>query len=99
IALYVPLSLHDALPILITHEHADHVHGLVQLSAKLHVPVYCNRPTQEAFEYQFGERLDCRLFRTRESFEVGDITVESFDIAHDRSEEHTSELQLLWQVV
>ena len=69
--------------ILITHEHADHVHGLVQLSARLHIPVYCNRPTQEAFEYQFGERLDCRLFRTRESFEVGDITVESFDIPHD----------------
>jgi phosphoribosyl 1,2-cyclic phosphodiesterase len=69
--------------VLITHEHADHVHGLVQLSTKLHIPVYCNRPTQEAFEYQFGEPIDCRQFRTRESFEVGDITVESFDIPHD----------------
>src|SRR5207247_3330269 len=35
--------------ILVTHEHSDHVHGLVQLSEKLHIPVYCNRPTQEAF--------------------------------------------------
>src|SRR5258706_6401010 len=69
--------------ILVTHEHSDHVQGLVQLSAKLHIPVYCNRPTQEAFEYQFGESLDCRLFRTRDSFEVGDIIVETFDIPHD----------------
>src|SRR5438046_6542520 len=70
--------------ILITHEHSDHVQGLVQLSAKLRIPVYCNRPTQEAFEYQFGGvRIECRLFRTRDSFELGDITVETFDIPHD----------------
>src|SRR5215471_9327561 len=35
--------------ILITHEHADHIAGLVQLGEKLRIPVYCNRATQEAF--------------------------------------------------
>jgi phosphoribosyl 1,2-cyclic phosphodiesterase len=69
--------------ILITHEHSDHIQGLVQLSAKLHIPVYCNRPTQEGFEDQLGVKLDCRRFRTRDSFEVGDVTVETFDIPHD----------------
>lgn len=69
--------------ILITHEHADHVQGLVALSQKLRIPVYCNRATKEAVEFQLQTRLECRLFATRDTFEVGDITVETFDIPHD----------------
>src|SRR5713101_203413 len=48
--------------ILITHEHSDHVQGLLPMSEKLRVPIYCNRDTKEAIEYQFKTRLDCRLF-------------------------------------
>src|SRR5438270_13878213 len=28
--------------ILVTHEHSDHVQGLLQLSEKLRIPIYCN---------------------------------------------------------
>ena len=38
--------------ILVTHEHSDHVQSLPLMSEKLHIPIYCNRPTQEAVEYQ-----------------------------------------------
>jgi phosphoribosyl 1,2-cyclic phosphodiesterase len=69
--------------ILVTHEHSDHVQSLPLLSGKLGIPVYCNRPTQEAVEYQSKARLTCRLFTTGASFEVGDITVETFTIPHD----------------
>ena len=69
--------------ILITHEHSDHVQSLPALSEKLRIPVYCNRPTQEAVEYQSQTRLTCRLFETGASFEVGDIMVETFMIPHD----------------
>jgi phosphoribosyl 1,2-cyclic phosphodiesterase len=72
--------------ILITHEHADHVHGLPALGEKLRIPVYCNRPTQEAIEYQPQTRLDCRIFATGTSFEVGDIQVETFSVPHDAQE-------------
>jgi phosphoribosyl 1,2-cyclic phosphodiesterase len=34
--------------ILITHEHSDHISGLLALAEKLKLPVYCNRATQEA---------------------------------------------------
>ena len=34
-------------------------------------------------EFQLRTRLECRLFATRDSFELGDITVETFDIPHD----------------
>jgi len=69
--------------ILITHEHSDHIQGLLALSDKLHIPVYCNRPTQEAIEFQFRTRLPCRIFNTGDSFELGDTTVETFTIPHD----------------
>jgi phosphoribosyl 1,2-cyclic phosphodiesterase len=69
--------------ILVTHEHSDHVKSLPLMSEKLHIPIYCNRPTQEAVEYQSKARLACRLFATGASFEVGDITVDTFTIPHD----------------
>jgi len=69
--------------ILVTHEHSDHVQSLPALNGKLGIPVYCNRPTQEALEFQVHTRLTCRLFATGASFEIGDITVETFSIPHD----------------
>ena len=47
------------------------------------MPVYCNRPTLEAIQYQYETRLACRVFATGASFEVGDITVETFSVPHD----------------
>jgi phosphoribosyl 1,2-cyclic phosphodiesterase len=69
--------------ILVTHEHSDHVQSLPAMCEKLHIPIYCNRPTQEAVEYQFKTQLNCRLFTTGATFEVGDIQVETFSIPHD----------------
>ncbi len=69
--------------VLVTHEHADHIQGLVGLCEKLHIPVYCNRPTQEAIQYQLKTRLEWRLFSTGATFELGDITVETFTVPHD----------------
>jgi phosphoribosyl 1,2-cyclic phosphodiesterase len=69
--------------ILITHEHNDHIAGLGLLTAKLHVPVYCNRPTHEAAQFQLNTRFDCRCFSTGASFEIGDVLVETFPVPHD----------------
>lgn len=72
--------------ILITHEHADHVHGLPAITEKLGLPVYCNRPTRDAIEYQLKTKLNARLFTTGAPFEIGDIGVESFSVPHDAQE-------------
>jgi phosphoribosyl 1,2-cyclic phosphodiesterase len=69
--------------ILVTHEHSDHVQGLPSLHQKLGLPVYCNRPTKEAIEFQVQTRLNAQLFETGASFELGDTVVESFTIPHD----------------
>lgn len=70
--------------ILVTHEHSDHVQGLAALSAKLQIPIYCNRLTKEAIEFQYElTQVDWRLFATGASFELGNLTVETFSIPHD----------------
>src|SRR5205085_4382562 len=69
--------------ILITHEHSDHVQGLAQLGLKLRIPVYCNRLTKEALEYQLGSKLDCRIFSTGSEFDLEDLSVETFSVPHD----------------
>ena len=42
-------------------------------------------------EDAYGVSLDCRLFRTRDSFEIGDVVVETFDIPHDAQDEREAE--------
>ena len=69
--------------ILITHEHSDHIQGLIGLAAKLRIPIYCNRLTRDAIERQLQLKLDFRLFATGASFEVGDLAVDTFSVPHD----------------
>ena len=69
--------------IILTHEHHDHIQGLVGLGEKLQVPVFCNRLTKDAVERQVGLKLDWRIFTTGASFEVGDLTVDTFTVPHD----------------
>src|SRR3989475_7158643 len=72
--------------ILITHEHSDHIQGLTGLGAKLKIPLYCNRLTKDAIEFQLQMQFECRVFSTGASFDVGDITVDTFTVPHDASD-------------
>lgn len=69
--------------ILITHEHSDHIAGIVGLAAKIKAPIYCNRLTKEAIESQLGVSIECRLFSTGSSFEIGDVQIDTFSVPHD----------------
>lgn len=69
--------------VLVTHEHNDHVEGLAGLAKKLKIPVYCNRPTQDALERQLQSKFISRLFTTGDSFELGDLVVQTFTVPHD----------------
>lgn len=69
--------------ILITHEHTDHTQGLGVLAGKLQIPVYCNRLTKEAIQTQFQVPLDFHLFTTGATFELGNISIDTFSVPHD----------------
>jgi phosphoribosyl 1,2-cyclic phosphodiesterase len=75
-------SAEDLNAILITHEHSDHVSGLVALARQLEVPVFITRLTAPSIPWgEFTPKLDC--FQAGTSFTIGDINVDSFTIPHD----------------
>ncbi|MBT5927277.1 MAG: MBL fold metallo-hydrolase [Verrucomicrobia bacterium] len=69
--------------ILITHEHSDHTMGLKIIAAKLGIPLYANRLTLDAVSSQTKTPFNSKIFHTGQSFEVGDVEVETFSIPHD----------------
>lgn len=76
--------------ILITHEHTDHVSGLVTLARSLHVPVFVSRQTAAQIDWTGGNagaplpRIE--YFETGSRFQVGDFAVQSFSIPHDAAD-------------
>ncbi|MBV9180579.1 MAG: MBL fold metallo-hydrolase [Acidobacteria bacterium] len=76
--------------ILITHEHADHVHGLNTLVKKWKGPVYMTGATYQAWSRALRDELGevaklkkIEVFSAGRSFQIADITVTPFTIPHD----------------
>lgn len=68
--------------ILVTHEHSDHVSGLVAIAKFLDVPVYLSGLTAPAIAWG-GYQPKIELFQAGTSFCVGDLDVDTFTIPHD----------------
>jgi phosphoribosyl 1,2-cyclic phosphodiesterase len=79
--------------ILITHEHSDHVCGLLVLARKLNLPVFMTAATHQAWSSSVraatGERPELarlEVFSSGRSFQIGDIAVTPFTIPHDAAD-------------
>lgn len=46
--------------ILVTHEHSDHTAGILGLADKFHIPVFCNRGTQDGTIWAFKAKWDSK---------------------------------------
>jgi phosphoribosyl 1,2-cyclic phosphodiesterase len=68
--------------ILITHEHSDHIAGLVRTAKVLDVPVFVTGLTAPLIDWK-GYEPKLELFQAGASFCVGDIDIDSFTIPHD----------------
>ncbi len=84
---------HQLSAVLITHEHSDHVYGLLTLSKKLNIPVFMTGATHQAWrralrdnlgEYPELPRLE--VFSAGRGFQIGDIAVTAFTIPHDAAD-------------
>ncbi len=79
--------------ILITHEHSDHVCGLLVLARKLNLPVFMTGATHQAWSKSVrdatGDRPELaklEFFSSGRSFQIGDIAVTPFTIPHDAAD-------------
>ena len=80
----------DILPssldgILVTHEHADHIQSLGNISKKYDIPVYANIETFDSMQKQTSKISDKNInyIKINESFDINDIKIKSFSIPHD----------------
>jgi len=68
--------------IVVTHEHSDHVCGLVTLAKKFNTPIFISRLTAPAIDWaEFQPALEC--FQAGTTFSIGDIEIDSFTVPHD----------------
>ena len=84
---------HSLSAIVVTHEHADHVHGLLVLARKLKVPVFMTGATHQAWVRSVrdatGEPPDTdrvEFFSSGRCFQIGDIAIMPFTIPHDAAD-------------
>ncbi len=74
--------------IVVTHEHGDHMRGLLALSKTLKVPVYISSATLDACK--FGERTQevrrGEAITPSQEFEIGSCKIRPFPIPHDAAD-------------
>ena len=68
----------------LTHEHSDHVDGLLGLLRVIKPRLYANSETVKAVERSLERHdLPWQIFSTGFPFQVGDISIEPFSVSHD----------------
>jgi len=84
---YVDVAPENVDGILITHEHSDHIKGLVVYESKYKVPIYATEGTLKGIERADKQnRIDTSLFRPikpDKDFLIGNIVVKPFATSHD----------------
>lgn len=71
--------------VLVSHEHGDHVCGLLPVLRKTKASVYMTRLTAPTIDWgKYEPRLDC--FWPGQRFHIGDIGIETFTIPHDAAD-------------
>ena len=71
--------------IVITHEHSDHVCGLISIAKKLRIPIFLSRLTAPTIAWGEFEPV-IELFQAGSRFVIGDIEIDSFTIPHDAAD-------------
>ena len=74
----------DVDAILVTHEHADHIHGVAGFARKFGTPVYLTPGTYQ--KKKMGELPVLNKINCHGSFEVGSLAITPVAVPHDAKE-------------
>jgi phosphoribosyl 1,2-cyclic phosphodiesterase len=72
----------------VTHEHADHIYGVSQLSKRHKIPVFITANTLQNGRIKLRDELNLN-FRAYEPIVLGSITITAFPKYHDASDPHS----------
>jgi phosphoribosyl 1,2-cyclic phosphodiesterase len=77
------LSPENLDAIIVSHEHADHIHGVGVLSRRFAVPVYISRKTYKAALPFLGKIEEIRTFECGFGFNIENVSFHPFSVSHD----------------
>ena len=72
--------------ILVTHEHDDHLGGVLPLARRYELPVYWTRGTALAARERHGDTAVGREFSPHTPFRIADIEIQPVPVPHDARE-------------
>jgi phosphoribosyl 1,2-cyclic phosphodiesterase len=82
------LSMRKVKAIFVTHEHIDHIKGVVGISKKYRLPVYITASTLQHHRLRIREDLIVP-FKAYEPVRIGQLTVTGFPKFHDANDPHS----------
>ncbi len=82
------LSLQKVKAVFVSHEHTDHVSGLVLLAKKYALPVFISEGTLKKSRLWFAKKL-LHHFTANEEIVIGDLTIFPFSKLHDAADPYS----------
>jgi phosphoribosyl 1,2-cyclic phosphodiesterase len=82
------LSMEKVKAIFISHEHSDHISGLLMLSKKYQLPVYITEATHQMAKVRLEKHLINR-FGADEPVQIGELCITAFSKFHDAGDPHS----------
>ncbi len=82
------LNVRKLKAIFVSHEHSDHIKGIVTLSKKFNLPVYITHATLTSARIKIDKSLICS-FAGNEPVTVGGLTITGFSKFHDAADPYS----------